>query len=658
MLRLRLLGAVDLTTPEGQALESALRQPKRMAVLAYLAAARPRGFHRRDKLAALFWPELNEERARAALRTTLSRLRDDLGNEVIAARGSDEVGIDPRALWCDVVALDAALAAGDLPASLALYRGPFLDGVHVEGAAERLESWISEEREALRQRLLTALSQASATAASEGRQDDAIALASHAVRVSPTDEQVARRLIAMHLAAGDRGSAAAAYEALALRLRREFEVEPSAETRALLDGARPASDPDVPSSRGPTLRVRPPVAPRTPPAGSRGMRVGLVAALLAIALAAVTLPRRLAPTPGASQWQASRVQEGTVLQLTLPFVVLDSTESALIVGFGAEAFHPLRLNPRTLRLTGLGTHSVGWRVLNEAEGARPVPRWGAAAIYDPDRDRLFLAGGARGTTAPCTQDVWWSAPASGLTSPPAWTEVQVAGDAPPARTHATIAFDAGRLALVLYGGNDCFTVHFHDLWILQFADSLLESGTWRRIAIDSSAGAPRALPDAAVVVDLERDRILALSSGLADSMSNALWELTGLRGAVGARWRRLECASPPPARQNSAMVIERPGQSMLLFGGLDAAGRELGDLWRLTFEATPGEPCRWTRIETAGDAPFPRTSSALFVSSRRERLLVLGGKSQQAALNDLWELPLSTRPAGAGSRTDARDPAP
>jgi DNA-binding SARP family transcriptional activator len=41
-------------------------QPKRLAVLAYLAAAKPRGMHRRDSLIVMFWPDENEQRARNA----------------------------------------------------------------------------------------------------------------------------------------------------------------------------------------------------------------------------------------------------------------------------------------------------------------------------------------------------------------------------------------------------------------------------------------------------------------------------------------------------------------------------------------------------------------------------------------------------------------
>ena len=65
MIQLLLLGNVDIFGDSGARMDAPLRQSKRVALLAFLAAARPTGFHRRDKIAALFWPELPTDRARA-----------------------------------------------------------------------------------------------------------------------------------------------------------------------------------------------------------------------------------------------------------------------------------------------------------------------------------------------------------------------------------------------------------------------------------------------------------------------------------------------------------------------------------------------------------------------------------------------------------------
>ena len=126
MIEFHLLGSVNLKGPEGT-LRSVLAQPKRVALLAYLAVATPNGFHRRDKLLGLFWPESDQEHGRAALRKALYFLRQSLGEEVIVSRGDEEIGLAEGGLWCDAVAFEEALEAGDPEEALELYRGDLLD---------------------------------------------------------------------------------------------------------------------------------------------------------------------------------------------------------------------------------------------------------------------------------------------------------------------------------------------------------------------------------------------------------------------------------------------------------------------------------------------------------------------------------------------------
>src|SRR5439155_24409396 len=118
--------------------------------------ARPRGYHRRDKLLALFWPETDQELGRGAMRQALHFLRSSLGPDVLGRRGDEEVGIAAAALWCDAIAFEELLEQGKPAEALELYRGPLLDGVFVEDASVELERWIEEERVRLSRRAATA----------------------------------------------------------------------------------------------------------------------------------------------------------------------------------------------------------------------------------------------------------------------------------------------------------------------------------------------------------------------------------------------------------------------------------------------------------------------------------------------------------------------
>src|SRR6266446_9929092 len=110
MIELRMLGRLSLTGADVREVRALLGQPRRLALLAYLAAASPPGFHRRDTVLALFWPELDQEHARAALRQALHVLRTTLGADVVVTRGDDDIGLDSALLWTDVAAFDRAAA--------------------------------------------------------------------------------------------------------------------------------------------------------------------------------------------------------------------------------------------------------------------------------------------------------------------------------------------------------------------------------------------------------------------------------------------------------------------------------------------------------------------------------------------------------------------
>src|SRR5215207_3913289 len=98
MQRLRTLGTLELRHANGDDVRTILAQPKRAALLVYLAIAQPRGFHRRDRLLALFWPEHDTERARASLNRAIYFLRRELGDGIVISRG-DEVGLDRTRFW-------------------------------------------------------------------------------------------------------------------------------------------------------------------------------------------------------------------------------------------------------------------------------------------------------------------------------------------------------------------------------------------------------------------------------------------------------------------------------------------------------------------------------------------------------------------------------
>jgi len=237
MVELRLFGTVDLRREGGGSIGSLVVQPKRMALLAYLAAATPRGAHRRDTLLGLLWPELDGERGRGALSKALHHLRASLGKEALLSHGEEAVELDGTRVGCDVARFEEALDGGDLERSLTLYRGDLLQGFFLPDAPE-FERWVEGERSRLRRRAAHAASTLSETARESGDRGGATRWAREALALSGLEEGALRRLLTLLDAEGDRGGALEAYTAFAATLQEELQVEPSPETRALVEEIR------------------------------------------------------------------------------------------------------------------------------------------------------------------------------------------------------------------------------------------------------------------------------------------------------------------------------------------------------------------------------------------------------------------------------------
>lgn len=134
---------------------------KARALLCYLAMShRP---HAREALAGLLWSELPEEAARANLRTLLPKLRRTLGThlnierDTVAFNHAAPYRLDVEGFLDNLTARGADANFEGLREAVELYRGDFLEGVHI-GGAPLFEEWLLGQRERLRGLAVQALS--------------------------------------------------------------------------------------------------------------------------------------------------------------------------------------------------------------------------------------------------------------------------------------------------------------------------------------------------------------------------------------------------------------------------------------------------------------------------------------------------------------------
>lgn len=220
--QVHLLGGLALKEPSGGVIHS-LSQRRAEATLAILAVCGELGCSR-ERLIGLLWPERDEATARHSLRDALYAIRGALDREAVPGTG-EVLHLDPAVVESDVQRFEEALEAGRLADAVGLYRGPFLDGFHLDDALE-FERWLEEERARLlreRQQAVRALARAEEA---EGRWDVAAEWWARAVVADPYDSRLMARRMEALACAGDRANAVLEGEAHARRLRSELELEP------------------------------------------------------------------------------------------------------------------------------------------------------------------------------------------------------------------------------------------------------------------------------------------------------------------------------------------------------------------------------------------------------------------------------------------------
>ena len=253
MLALQILGPVVLRRGAA-ALPVSVK--KSLALLLLLARE---GAMSRSRVAALLWPDLDEPTARRNLRRELARLREAGAGLAVCADG-DGLHLDAQ-VACDVSDFEHALTSGQPDAALALWRGPPADGLRLDDAPA-FDDWLERDRERLMGLRRRALEASAAAHESAGALETALQRIDALLSDDPLQEQRHRDAMRLHAACGRREEALAQYERCCALLKTELDLQPMAETTALLaqlrrpvDSPPDAALPGLPGQPGQTSRL-------------------------------------------------------------------------------------------------------------------------------------------------------------------------------------------------------------------------------------------------------------------------------------------------------------------------------------------------------------------------------------------------------------------
>ncbi|MBI5567153.1 MAG: hypothetical protein HY870_19805, partial [Chloroflexi bacterium] len=241
MLHVKLLGQFSLQSDD-QPVDLPSRPAQ--ALLAYLMLNAGTAI-RREKLAGLLWPDASDTNSRSNLRHALWRIRKAIGSDYLNA---DDLAIAFNAetpYQLDVEALDYNTRSNPsteaLMACVSVYAGEFLPGFYEDWIALERERWqatFERKMELLIERLI-----------GERRWRETLEWAEHWLAQGQVPESAYRALLAAHYHLGNTANIAAVYQRCAEALRKELDVDPSEQTRALYkqlsQGQSPYGAPDI-----------------------------------------------------------------------------------------------------------------------------------------------------------------------------------------------------------------------------------------------------------------------------------------------------------------------------------------------------------------------------------------------------------------------------
>jgi hypothetical protein len=127
---------------------------------------------------------------------------------------------------------------------------------------------------------------------------------------------------------------------------------------------------------------------------------------------------------------------------------------------------------------------------------------------------------------------------------------------------------------------------------------------------------------------------------------NDTWLLTRDNNVTGPdfrfTWVDISQTGAAPLRRSEHSVVGMPADTMMvLFGGLNASGNGLADVWRLHWD--PGHGITWSNVETFDTGPTARFGQAALydASDPLKRMIVFGGTDSLGKTPTdlaLWEL--------------------
>jgi hypothetical protein len=267
--------------------------------------------------------------------------------------------------------------------------------------------------------------------------------------------------------------------------------------------------------------------------------------------------------------------------------------------------------------------------VQQAPTTSPPARSGATMAFDAEIEKVVLFGGY-GASGPLA-DTW-------TYDGTEWTQLSPT-TSPLPRSGASMVYDPTIGDLVLFGG---------------YSEGSVSNETWTFDGTEwtkrSPATSPPAREGGSMAYDPTIGKAVLIGGFKLGTLLNETWTYDG------TEWTELSPATSPPVRYGGSMEYDPDTGDTVLFGGI-GSGTILKDTW--TFNGT-----EWTHRSPAS-SPSARTFATMSFDSATGNLVLFGGYGEGTSRNDTWtwdgttwtQRSPTTKPPGRENAEMAYDPA-
>lgn len=358
-----------------------------------------------------------------------------------------------------------------------------------------------------------------------------------------------------------------------------------------------------------------------------------------------------------SDLQVGEAQTTTTLELTTTTTVFVPTTATTVAETSRpndwdkldpagepqpRARHAMVYDPATQKVILFGGFNVSNTALSDVQtydsatntwtelspsGPAPEARGGHAMVYDTYGQQVILFGGQ--TSQAGFNDTWVYDPVV-----ESWTQLNPAGELPPARAEHAMAFDPHTRKVVVFGGYAGGSTSLDDTWVYDLA-----TNSWTEMSFDHTQPLPSARSRHAMVYDPANDRAVLFGGFEQDgTIRDDIWTYD----VTANIWKRYYARGHEIYERGDMAMVYHPGcSSIVMFGGQNGRQSGTGSVWNypnalFAYDVTSNS---WAKVISADRTPYGRSGHAMVYDSDTGTIIMFGGEDYEHGLHSgTWTL--------------------